>query len=428
MAPADTAFYDLLEVSPEATAEELNSAYKKRALKLHPDKPGGNAEQFKAMKAAYDVLKDPSKRQLYDRHGPAFVRFIDGDTEAMMEVALAFLTTASKIVLCSLPVVSALVFFPAVVFSLRWDGKITWHWAVAFIPAWTFQLVFVLFLLWMRSLISMLADAVSEEFEKDEEEDRAAKEESQRRLRSTLSLGICIIVMIMIQEAVFAMRLQGSISGSWFLIALPYFILEFFYISVRVYSTKLLISAESPIMVFMFPVFLWLLVRLATVALLAAKADELLEITWLLALTPLFVAASVRMIWSCYLSAKESPRTVDADGEASEKKGAGNVVGTFCFLTFWVVIVMLAALKMDGRKYSAFYVFAPYFIFGTFALCCCACLACCGPLLMKAAMMVDQEESPNPQGTNGSTPLINPQQGATSYQTLQSQTDVAKMA
>jgi len=89
---------------------------------------------------------------------------------------------------------------------------------------------------------------------------------------------------------------------------------------------------------------------------------------------------------------------------------------------------MLAALKMDGRKYSAFYVFAPYFIFGTFALCCCACLACCGPLLMKAAMMVDQEESPNPQGTNGSTPLINPQQGATSYQTLQSQTDVAKMA
>ena len=66
------------EVKPDATQDELASAYKKCALKLHPDK-GGDPEEFKAMKAAFDVLKDPQKRQLYDAHGPAIVRAMDGE-------------------------------------------------------------------------------------------------------------------------------------------------------------------------------------------------------------------------------------------------------------------------------------------------------------------------------------------------------------
>jgi hypothetical protein len=275
-------------------------------------------------------------------------------------------------------------------------------------------------------MIDMFADAVSEDHELDEEE-RAAKEESQRQVKCTLSLAICMLFLLMVQQVVFALRLQGNISGSWFLIFVPYYILECFYISGRVYI-KLMRSAEveNPSSVRMLPPFLWLFLRLATVMLVAAKADELLTISWILTVLPLIVGAGARFSWSCFLSLS---RTQDVYSEATEGKGSGNVVGTFCTLASWLVVVLLAALKMDGRTYSAFYVFLPYFFFSSFALCCCACMACCGPYILQAALAQDQEGPQNPEaangGANGSTPLINPQNGqTTSYSSVQAPANV----
>ncbi|KAI9884691.1 MAG: Type I HSP40 co-chaperone [Watsoniomyces obsoletus] len=68
----DTKFYDVLGVAPTATDAELKSAYKKGALKHHPDKNAHNpeaAEKFKDLSHAYEVLSDPQKRQLYDQYG-----------------------------------------------------------------------------------------------------------------------------------------------------------------------------------------------------------------------------------------------------------------------------------------------------------------------------------------------------------------------
>ncbi|PGH19193.1 chaperone DnaJ [Polytolypa hystricis UAMH7299] len=68
----ETKYYDFLGVSPTATEQELKSAYKKGALKHHPDKNAHNpdaAEKFKDLSHAYEVLSDPQKRQLYDQYG-----------------------------------------------------------------------------------------------------------------------------------------------------------------------------------------------------------------------------------------------------------------------------------------------------------------------------------------------------------------------
>ncbi|KAI9845821.1 MAG: Type I HSP40 co-chaperone [Sclerophora amabilis] len=68
----DTKFYDTLGVSPSATDAELKTAYKKGALKHHPDKNAHNpdaAEKFKELSKAYEALSDPQKRQLYDQYG-----------------------------------------------------------------------------------------------------------------------------------------------------------------------------------------------------------------------------------------------------------------------------------------------------------------------------------------------------------------------
>ena len=67
-------YYDVLGVSRDASDQELKSAYRKQALKYHPDRnPGDHAaeEKFKEASEAYQVLSDGDKRAVYDRYGHA---------------------------------------------------------------------------------------------------------------------------------------------------------------------------------------------------------------------------------------------------------------------------------------------------------------------------------------------------------------------
>jgi len=69
-------YYEVLGVSREASDQELKSAYRKQALKYHPDRnPGDHAaeEKFKEASEAYQVLSDADKRAAYDRYGHAGV-------------------------------------------------------------------------------------------------------------------------------------------------------------------------------------------------------------------------------------------------------------------------------------------------------------------------------------------------------------------
>ena len=65
-------YYTLLEVPRSASAEEIKKAYRKFALKYHPDRNPNSTEaeaKFKQISEAYDVLSDEKKRQVYDRYG-----------------------------------------------------------------------------------------------------------------------------------------------------------------------------------------------------------------------------------------------------------------------------------------------------------------------------------------------------------------------
>jgi len=67
-------YYEILGVPRDASQEQIKEAFRKLAQKYHPDKPTGDAEKFKEVNEAYQVLSSPEKRAQYDRYGSAFAQ------------------------------------------------------------------------------------------------------------------------------------------------------------------------------------------------------------------------------------------------------------------------------------------------------------------------------------------------------------------
>lgn len=70
-------YYEVLGISKDASADEIKKAYRKKAIKYHPDKNPGDseaAEKFKEISEAYETLSDDNKRKIYDQYGEAGLR------------------------------------------------------------------------------------------------------------------------------------------------------------------------------------------------------------------------------------------------------------------------------------------------------------------------------------------------------------------
>jgi len=73
---AETKLYNALGIQSSASQDEIKKAYRKAALKWHPDKNKDNpnaSEKFKEVSQAYEVLSDPEKRKVYDQYGLDFL-------------------------------------------------------------------------------------------------------------------------------------------------------------------------------------------------------------------------------------------------------------------------------------------------------------------------------------------------------------------
>mmetsp|Transcript_5084 Transcript_5084/g.8892 ORF Transcript_5084/g.8892 Transcript_5084/m.8892 type:complete len:173 (+) Transcript_5084:48-566(+) len=91
-------FYSLLGVRDDATIQEIEKAWRKKALETHPDKVpeserASATERFKAIAHAHDVLSNPETRLLYDRHGPSLEAVRPPPSDEALEELLEILRT-----------------------------------------------------------------------------------------------------------------------------------------------------------------------------------------------------------------------------------------------------------------------------------------------------------------------------------------------
>lgn len=92
-------YYEVLGIERSATAEEIKKAYRKNALKFHPDKNPGDAEaekKFKEISEAYEVLSDDKKRQTYDRYGKEAFAGMGGAQQAYGHAGFASMEEALR--------------------------------------------------------------------------------------------------------------------------------------------------------------------------------------------------------------------------------------------------------------------------------------------------------------------------------------------
>ena len=89
-------YYKTLGISKGATDEDIKKAYRKQALKWHPDKNKSAAaeEKFKEIAEAYEVLSDPKKREIYDQYGE------EGNVFYLSQCLLFYLCVCVRVCVC----------------------------------------------------------------------------------------------------------------------------------------------------------------------------------------------------------------------------------------------------------------------------------------------------------------------------------------
>jgi hypothetical protein len=401
-------FYDLVGCEPGAGSEEIKKAYRKAALRLHPDR-GGNEEDFKKMKAAYDTISDPNKRKVYDKYGAQAIRAMEGEVPNPMEflgtlrkrdrvLLVLFITVLSLVVLC----------FP-ILLSVRWDQvpSGTYSWAVAFIPLWLLQGLFVVlfFLQFNQPPLDKKNPDVDVEM-------RQAYDKTERELNVVRAKVAVLAVLLFLFEALLVTKLDGKLPGtSWYLVLLPLYLLLALMLAMRVASAAAVFASLDPrfnkpheegdeshrssasacdprllsdigFWFFAFMYVKWTLAGFITVILIAAAAqgDISAANAFFLAVIPILIISGLALLGNllAYCLTKKPDAQPQQQQQQQQQQQpdapqAGSVVGVVlqwaCTHGMILIIVLCGAAKLQGGSLSAFAIFSPlFFIVG--CLCC----------------------------------------------------------
>lgn len=409
-------YYDLLGVTPDEVdkdADCLKKSYRKKAIRLHPDKLGhlsaeeqaAKGEEFRSVQTAYEVLSDEMKRAVYDDYGEQGVAMYeqgvfgdDLENLKMMQLLSNPLTTICGIMLVG--VILGSVFVQILIAGLKSDGDIPdGSWPVVMIPLWILLTIFGCFTCLRPQKLLKKAVAVVQ--------------------------WICLVTFCVLLAV--NLELSSDDLMPWGLVFIPVFIWELLHFLSKVPRftpaqwkkatgvDEELEEGASKVKEFTFGcgypgwviknVVLFELIRLAFFALFVVKLSGV-DFTWWIVSIPLFLYP---LYWA-FCKVADSLMMIRAakDADPQTRQQINDVTirltqGLVCILMVVVLTVGLffghvASAGTDSDPpYSATVSLIPPLVF--FGLLCCCCM-CCGPICMCAAC-VDPNDLDNPEFAEG---------------------------
>lgn len=409
-AQSRTYYYELLGLDKNATDKDIKKAYYRKSRQLHPDK-GGNEEDFKNMKYAYDVLTDPKKRKAYDQYGEPGVKFAEGNVsmEAAMQLFLN-LGACERLFLIMLVtiVIGYLLLFP-ILLSIRWDHPNSMTFAHVFIPIW---------LVLGLALTGFLFCVQTPTFPDVDEEDEDMKKEMEKQNQQTLNEhwrlrwgGVAILVVLTLLLLLLVLRLDRRTDWSYFLVIWPWILLELGQLGYKLWVAEsvFLLTGHNPEalrgqkwltkdwILFLITFAAPHLFYIAFACLLALKKDGT-SMSWWEVFIPLWVdwvVGTVMVLLSCgKVKSPEELSRLSAEARAREET-PGIIAFKVVLRCMWLGFLLLLCFKLSRpSSFPAWIIFLPLFIVSGCFCCLLSCILCCmSPQLAKDLEEADDEET-----------------------------------
>ncbi|KAJ2959270.1 hypothetical protein NQZ79_g5201 [Umbelopsis isabellina] len=427
-----TALYDTLGISKSATPEEVKKAYRRLALRYHPDK-------FKDISHAYEVLSDEKKRKVYDRYGELGLNM-------MGTVASPLFDPEIESMLCTLFMTLATAFALLIIFfvflSVKIDNYVNWTWAVVWIPLWICSAVAILS--FFTHLLRSFKDDDDDKYDEDEAEAdyghedetdeertnrRAARRRQKRRLsqaRSTLSLVYLFLVLLF--QIFIVVRLDDQVSWSAGTVFVPYFILEVFnflftLVDFAINFKVISMAAENhklgwkQLVQLVFDSFWWFVIRLVQAILIVVRIDGAITCSWGAVFIPLYLIffKYAIQLGLAYRKFQYLPQQeIAQQGKTTVKIG---FIALLIVSILFYSLLGLIARRLDGLSFVKMSnVLIPVFIVLSLVLCCTGCCLPCILMMSSVGDLSDESEGqlidPNKRITQyGDTSDTTPLQG-----------------
>mmetsp|Transcript_33995 Transcript_33995/g.109158 ORF Transcript_33995/g.109158 Transcript_33995/m.109158 type:complete len:548 (+) Transcript_33995:37-1680(+) len=365
-------YYSLLSVEPHATPDEIRKAYRKLALRFHPDKNPDAGETFQKISTAYATLSDPQRRQVYDRFGEQGVQIMEQAAAYGVPPWLLNPAAQSGLLCVLLVVVMGLVVVFPVILTMRIDGGLAWPWPAVFTP------------LWLADLL-VLALAAASPRDRDAGCWRCVPNRRQVNLALLIAFQLLLAYKLDAGE-----QAPFTYSESFLPLEISIFLGAVAELCMhgrtalgrgrgggqgaegtdRAAARRRLVSvvARSSL-------------QLSFLGLLGCRADNLLPVTWWAVLTPLWL-----LLLLCCLRAAASCASIKAAAQEEERvarrvlAGLSSAASLICFLCLLLLSLRLA----EGVPLSAALILTPFLtVIGL--LLCCTCTSCiCAGILVSA--------------------------------------------
>ncbi|KAF8924328.1 hypothetical protein BGZ58_001919 [Dissophora ornata] len=384
MHPNTADLYRTLGVSKTSTHEEIRRAYRRLVLLYHPDR--ANAAEvpdfetkFREINAAYDVLRDPQTRSVYDNYGKIGVKIV----KTNLGSKLALFANMCRAVFGMIAPLALLLILFLCFLSVRVDELVNWSFYIVFIPLWIVDVygitsnLFIAVVLRSGILKSITND---DDINDDDGSEQTATAERQRRRRQEQNMGQDIVfrssivdlvklLLFTVFQVLIVEKANDPSSIPTPAVFAPYFAMESMYLlsaigemfdsTGGVSHLKRLFSAVDNLS--------WIVTRAVLAVLIMLRIENYIDCSWNIVCIPLYVAGVLFIIGSFTIF------------KMMEKAHLGLslcltvLFSVLMILLLWFPLVRMLAAKLDGEPYATYHVLIPLFVFLSTLFCCTGC-------------------------------------------------------